>query len=142
MNPTTFIIGNKEFTCVRMNAFAANKILLRIQKIAFPILGSVMTGNKSILDMDVKKAAEVIAEHLTEDIFENIVFPMFSESKVYCNELKKFVRNETELNQVFTSEELFTLYELIFEVARFQYKPFFEAMMSRFGEVTESKTPA
>ena len=133
MDQQTFIIGNREFTCVRMNAFAANKLMMRLQKVALPVIGTLMGGGQAIGDMDVSKAARIISENIDESVMDNIVLPMFNEAKVYAVAEKKFVKGPTEINMVFTAENLFDLYELIFEVGKFQFSPFFSALMGRFG---------
>lgn len=139
MQQETFIVGSREFTCVRMNAFAANKLLMRLQKIAVPVMGSLMGGGKGLGDIDVKEAAQVIAANLDESIMENIVLPLFAESKVFSAENKKFVKSGTDIDQCFTTENLFDLYELIFEVARYQFGPFFASLVERFGALTDGK---
>ena len=137
MQQETFIVGSREFTCVRMNAFAANKLLMRLQKIAVPVMGLLMGGGKGLGDIDVKEAAQVIAGNLDESIMDNIVLPLFAESRVYCKETKKFIKSGTDIDQCFTTENLFDLYELIFEVARYQFGPFFASLVERFGALTE-----
>lgn len=137
MQQETFIVESREFTAVRMNAFAANKLLMRIQKIAVPIIGSLVGTGKSLGDIDVKEAAQVIAGNLDESIMDNIVLPLFAESRVYCVETKKFIKVGTDIDQCFTTENLFDLYELIFEVARYQFGPFFASLVERFGALTE-----
>ena len=139
MQQETFIVGSREFTCVRMNAFAANMLLMRLQKIAVPVMGSLMGGGKGLGDIDVKEAAQVIAANLDESIMENIVLPLFAESKVFSTENKKFVKSGTDIDQCFTTENLFDLYELIFEVARYQFGPFFASLVERFGALTDGK---
>lgn len=139
MQQETFIIGQREYTCVRMNAFAANKLLMRIQKIAVPIIGSIATAGKGkgLMDMDVEQAAKVLSENLDESVMDNIVLPLFAESKVFSAENKKFIKSGTDIDQCFTTENLFDLYQLIFEVARYQFAPFFASMMDRFGGLIE-----
>ena len=137
MQQETFIIGSREFTCARMNAFAANKILMRIQKIAVPVMGSLMGAGKGLGDIDVKEAAQAIAEHLDETLMDTIVLPMFAEAKVFSAEQKKFVKSGTDIDQCFTTENLFDLYQLIFEVARYQFGPFFASLAERFGSLTD-----
>ena len=139
MQQETFIVGSREFTCLRMNAFAANKLLMRLQKIAVPVMGSLMGGGKGLGDIDVKEAAQVIAANLDESIMENIVLPLFAESKVFSAENKKFIKSGTDIDQCFTTENLFDLYELIFEVARYQFGPFFASLVERFGALTDGK---
>ena len=136
MQQETFIVGTREFTSVRMNAFAANTLLMRIQKIAIPVIGSITGAGRNLGDVDVKEAAAVISEHLDESIMEKIVLPMFAESRVYCVESKKFIKSASDIDQSFTTETLFDLYQLIFEVARYQFVPFFVSMMDRFGSLT------
>lgn len=136
MQQETFIIGSREFTCVRMNAFAANKLLMRLQKIAVPVMGSLMGAGKGLGDIDVKEAAAAIAEHLDESLMDTIVLPMFAEAKVFSAENKKFIKSGAEIDQCFTTENLFDLYELIFQVARYQFGPFFAQLADRFGNLT------
>jgi hypothetical protein len=137
MQQETFVVGTREFTCVRMNAFAANKLLMRLQKIAVPVIGSLVGDGKGLGDIDVKEAAQVIAGNLDESIMDNIVLPLFAESRVYCVETKKFIKGGTDIDQCFTTENLFDLYELIFEVARYQFGPFFASLVDRFGALTD-----
>ena len=142
MQQETFIIGSREFTCVRMNAFAANKLLMRLQKIAVPVMGSLMGAGKGLGDIDVKEAATAIAEHLDETLMDTIVLPMFAEAKVFSAENKKFVKSGTDIDQCFTTENLFDLYQLIFEVARYQFGPFFASLAERFGSLTAGEKKA
>ena len=142
MQQETFIIGSREFTCVRMNAFAANKLLMRLQKIAVPVMGSLMGAGKGLGDIDVKEAAAAIAEHLDESLMDTIVLPMFAEAKVFSAEQKKFVKSGTDIDQCFTTENLFDLYQLIFEVARYQFGPFFGSLVERFGSLTAGEKKA
>lgn len=142
MQQETFIIGSREFTCVRMNAFAANKLLMRLQKIAVPVMGSLMGAGKGLGDIDVKEAATAIAEHLDESLMDTIVLPMFAEAKVFSAENKKFVKSGTDIDQCFTTENLFDLYQLVFEVARYQFGPFFASLAERFGSLTAGEKKA
>lgn len=133
----TFIIGNREFTCQPMNPFAANRILMRLQKVVLPVLGALAGKGgataANLADMDVKEAAGLIAEHLTEELFDTVVFPMFAEARVYSVEDKRFVAKPADVDTVFTTETLFDLYELIFAVGKFQFSPFFASVAARFG---------
>lgn len=142
MQQETFIIGSREFTCVRMNAFAANRLLMRLQKIAVPVMGTLMGAGKGLGDIDVKEAAAAIAEHLDETLMDTIVLPMFAEAKVFSAEQKKFVKSGTDIDQCFTTENLFDLYQLIFEVARYQFGPFFASLVERFGSLTAGEKKA
>lgn len=137
METETFIIGQSEYTCVRMNAFAANKILMRLQKIVLPVFGALMSEGKSIDNVDVKEAAMMLSEHLNESAIADIVFPMFAESKTYCVDKKLFIKNGNDIDRCFTTDNLFDFYELIFCVGRYQFAPFFVKIAERFGSLAE-----
>ena len=143
MQQETIIVGGREFTCVRMNAFDTNTLLLRIKKVALPIVGAMSTksGSKSLLDVDVKEAANVLADHVDEDTVTKIVLPLLDKSKVYCVEQKKFVKDEGSINLCFTTENLMDFYELIFLVGRYQFGPFFMQVAARFGGLLAEKNP-
>lgn len=131
----TFIINNREFTCQRMNAFAASKLQLRLQKIVMPVLGSLIGTGKNMADMDVSQAAAAISEHLSEDMLDTLVLPMFAEAKVYSHDPKVFIKAPSDIDKVFTAETLFDFYELIYHVGRYQFAPFFSQMAGRFGHL-------
>jgi len=142
---TTFYINSREFTCVRMNAFAANKHLMRLQKIIVPVFGAACGGATSglaDLDIDLEKAVAVISEHLDEQLLESVVLPLFAEARVYHVESKVFIKGPSDIDRVFTSDNLFDLYELVFEVARHQFGPFFVSLASRFGGLAALKPAA
>lgn len=133
MQQETFVVGGREFTCLPMNAFEANRIALRLQKLIVPVMGSLVGTGKNIGDVNVGVAAGVIAEHLDEGIMEAIALPMLKEARVYCVEQKKFLDSPTAINLCFTTETLFDFYELLFLVGRYQFGPFLARFMERFG---------
>lgn len=133
MNNETFIVGGKEYTCFKMNAFFANKLLMRLQKVAVPVMGSLMSAGKGLGDIDVKEAAQVIAENLNEEIMDSIILPMMQESKVYSVDHKRFIKSGSDIDQCFTVETLFDFYELAFLVGRVNFAPFLSSLLSRFG---------
>lgn len=135
----TFIVAGKEYTCFKMNAFSANKLLMRLQKVAVPVIGSVMSSGKGLGDIDVKEAAQVIAENLSEDIMDSIILPMMQEAKVYSVENKKFIKSGSDIDQCFTVDTLFDFYELAFLVGRSNFAPFFSRLLSRFGSQLEGQ---
>lgn len=142
MKQESFIVNNREFTCVQMNAFAANRLLMRLQKVAVPIIGAVAGSGKKLGDIDVTEAAKVIAENVDETIMDTIVMPLLTEARVYCADQQKFISKEMDVNQCFTVENLFDFYVLVFEVARFQFGPFFGQLMGRFGSLTDATQTA
>jgi prepilin signal peptidase PulO-like enzyme (type II secretory pathway) len=136
----TFIVGNREFTCVRMNAFAANKLFLRLQKVLVPVFGALVSQNGSLGDMDVKEAAALLAEHLDEKLIDDVVLPMFAEARVYSVENKRQIKSGVDVDLCFTAETLFDFYELIFLVGKHQFGPFIKSLASRFGSLVGGKT--
>ena len=138
----TFIIGNTEYTAMKLNAFDANKLLLRLNKIVLPVIGGLTKGKQgkdvNLLDMDLSEATGIIAENLTEEVMDTIIFPMFAGSKVYSVEKKLFIKDGASINQVFTTDNLFDLYELVWEVLKFNFAGFFGQVAARFGRLTEA----
>lgn len=142
MSFETIIVGNREYALTRMNVLLANTLLMRIQKVAMPVIGSLMDGGKGLGDIDVKEAAKVISENLDESMIANIVIPMFKGCALSDVESKRKLDSEAAINQAFTVENLLDLYELIFEVGRFQFSPFLEQLKSRFGNLLDAKPKA
>lgn len=145
MKQETFIIGGREYRCVMMNPFVANRLLLRLQKIVIPLLGKIAGGTqaggkKSLLDMDVAAAALMLSEHLDEALLDTIVLPMLAEAKVYSLEKQRFISDATAIDLVFSTETLLDFYELVWVVGRFTFSPFFSALKSRFGAVLDDLT--
>ena len=107
-----------------------------------PCLCMLQHGGKGLGDIDVKEAAKVISENLDESMIANIVIPMFKGCALSEVESKRKLDSETAINQAFTVENLLDLYELIFEVGRFQFSPFLEQLKSRFGNLLDAKPKA
>ena len=134
MQRQSFFIGNKEFQASKIPAFEANEIILKLQKLILPVLGGM--GGKSIADMDTRQALEIISEKLDGRVMEDIVLPMFRLSRVACtSDGKPYELNSpTNMNKAFgDSDGLADMYELIFEVLRFNFASFFIKLMERFG---------
>ena len=140
MHPETIIVGQSEYTAMKMNAFEANRILLRLNKIILPVIGGLTKGKQgasvNILDADLSEVTGIIAENLTEEIMDTIVLPMFTQSRVYMVEKKVFIKDGMSINQTFTADNLFDLYELIWEVLKLNFSAFFAKTAGRFGNLT------
>ena len=142
MEVETIIVANREYTCHKMNAFAANKLLLRLQKVVLPVIGSALGDGKGIGDVDVAAAATMISEHLDEATIDTIVLPMFSDSRLYDVEKKRFIRSSSDIDMCFSADTLIDFYELIFEVGKVQFASFFGKLADRFGGlIAEAKLP-
>lgn len=138
----SIIIGSEEYTALKMNAFEANAILLRLNKIILPVIGGLTKGKSSVnlLDADLSEVAGIIAENLNEQVMETIVLPMFKGSKVYSVEKKLFIDKEAAINVVFTVDTLSDLYILIWEVLKLNFEPFFRKAAANFGSLTAAST--
>ncbi|MGN6701454.1 MAG: phage tail assembly chaperone [Burkholderiaceae bacterium] len=133
----TFIAGDREFAFHKIPAFQANGILLRLQKTALPIIGGLTAAAngdaKSILDMDLRAAADVIALHVDESLMTEIIMPMFKLAQVICVTDQKKIDSEAAFNAVFTVDQLGDFYELVFQVLRYNFGTFFLSLADRFG---------
>jgi len=138
MHPETIIIGQSEYTAMKMNAFDANKILLRLNKVILPVIGGLTKGKGSVnlLDADLSEVTNILAENLTEEVMDSIVFPMFANSRVYFIEKKIFIKDAMGVNQAFTADNLFDFYELIWEVLKLNFAVFFKKAAGNFGSLT------
>lgn len=140
MHPETIIIGQSEYTAMKMNAFEANRILLRLNKIILPVIGGLTKGKNggsvNLMDADLSEVTGIIAENLTEEVMDTIVLPMFVQSRVYMVDKKVFVKDAMSINQSFTTDNLFDLYELIWEVLKLNFSAFFSKTAGRFGSLT------
>lgn len=134
----SIIIGAEEYTAHKMNAFEANAILLRLNKVILPVIGGLTKDRQegvSLLDADLSEVAGIIAENLTEEVMTTIVLPMFKGSKVYSVEKKLFIDKEAAINVVFTVDNLFDLYTLIWEVLKLNFEVFFRKAAASFGSL-------
>ena len=131
------IIGAEEYTALKMNAFEANAILLRLNKVILPVVGGLTKGrqNVNLLDADLSEVAGISAENLTEEVMTTIVLPMFKGSKVYSVEKKLFIDKEAAINVAFTVDNLFDLYTLIWEVLKLNFEVFFRKAAASFGSL-------
>lgn len=133
----TFFIGNKEYAASKIAAFAANGILLKLQKLILPVLGEIAGDGKktaNIMDMDVSSAFEVISQKLDESVITDIVIPMFKLAQVASVTDNTKIDSPQTIDKVFgDADGLADFYELIFEVMKFNFAGFFSNLAARFG---------
>jgi len=135
----TFIIdGVGEFTCQKLNAMAGAKIINRIQKIALPVLAGLTSGGKDVFDLDVKQLAQALAENLTDEVLDDVVIRLFKDCRLFYVDKKSYVDNATKIDSIFTVETLFGVYELFWLVAKYQFTPFFQNLLGRFGSLADA----
>ena len=146
----SIFIGDKEYAASKIAAFAANGIILKLQKLILPVIGELAgDGGKQVnlMDMDVRAAFNVISERLDESVMTDIVLPMFKLSQVASVTDNCKIDSAQSIDKVFQdSDGLADFYELIFEVMRFNFSGFFGSLAARFGnsggvrQVTASTT--
>ena len=136
MQRETFIIGSKEYAASKIPPFQANLILLKLKKIILPVLASIAGngGSQSIMDMDLTKAASVIADNLNESVMNEIVMPMFKLAQVASITDNIKIDSEINFNKVFADEDgLADFYELVFLVLKYNFGNFLSSLANRFG---------
>ncbi|AWH88023.1 phage tail assembly chaperone [Limnobaculum parvum] len=131
MQVETFIIGNREFTAGKMNAFDAGRLLLKLKSVVAPGLALMGQGgevhNSSILEL---------FSGLDEKTHEDILFPILSVSATYSVENKRKIASPADMNFCFTVDNLLDFYLLVWEVLKLNFAPFIEQLASHFGSHT------
>lgn len=128
----TFLIGGREYSAVRMNAFATHKLLTKALKIFGPVVEHLD------INADVAKALPAIVGRMDDDVVSTFVFPMFVESRVALIDGDVVpIKGAGDVDGLFTAETLIDFYELAFRVAQFQLGPVFQSALARFGAATE-----
>lgn len=130
MKRETFIINNREFAASKIAAFEANEIAMKLQKIILPAIGELQNG----LDSNAGALLRVVSEKLDDKIMTDIVLPTFQLAQVACVSDNCKIVSKADINKVFEDADgLADLYELIFEVLKFEFGAFFSRLMERFG---------
>lgn len=136
MQRETFIINNREFAAYKIAPFAANGIIMKLQKLILPVLGEMVGDKKqvSIMEMDISAALNILSERLDERTMTEIILPMFKLSAVACVTDNVKIDSPTAIDKVFVDADgLADFYELAFEVLKFNFASFFEKVAQRFG---------
>ena len=128
MQVETFIIGNREFSAKKMNAFDAGKFLLKIKDIAAPALTAFTQAG----DMQNINILELFAG-LDEETHEKVIFPILSASAVYSVEDKRKISSVMDMNVCFDVDTLLDFYLLVWEVLKLNFAPFIESVSNHFG---------
>lgn len=141
MSRESIYIKDKEYAASKIGAFAANGIILKLQKLILPVLGEVAGGGKSVMEMDVSSAFRLISEKLDDSVMTDIVMPMFKLSQVASVTDNVKIDSPQAIDKVFTDADgLADFYELIYEVLKFNFGSFFTSLAGRFGG--KSGTPS
>ena len=146
----SIFIKDKEYAASKIAAFAANGLILKIQKLVLPVIGELAGDGKQkvdVMNMDVSSAFQIISDKLDDSVMTDIVLPMFKLAQVACVTENIKIDSSQAIDKVFQDADgLADLYELIFEVMKFNFGGFFSSLADRFGnsdgtrQVTESTT--
>lgn len=125
----TFIIGSKEYATSKIPAFQANGLILKLQKLVLPVLGSLQNG----LDSDMKQIAQLVSEKLDESVMTEIIMPLFKLGQVASVTDQVKIDSPANFDKVFSVDDLGDFYELVYLVLKFNFENFFTSLVSRFG---------
>lgn len=120
-NILRFEIAGREYVCVKMNAFAANGILMKI-------LGRLkLTGEGADLG--------ALVADLASDGMEDIVLPTLKASNLrYKDEdAMEDLHSPEDIDHAFTVDTLMDFYEVAIKVFRFQFEDVFTRASARVG---------
>ncbi|MBK5072023.1 hypothetical protein I2492_03190 [Budviciaceae bacterium CWB-B4] len=128
MKVETFIIGNKEYTAGKMNAFDAGRLLIKLKSVISPALSQLGQGediqNGNIMDL---------LSGLDEKTHEDIIFPILAAAGAYSIEDKRKISSAMDMNMCFSVDTLFDFYLLVWEVLKLNFTPFIGQVTSHFG---------
>lgn len=128
MKTETFIIGSREFTATKMNAFDAGRLLLKLKSIVAPGLSQLGQGGS----FQVNNVFELFSG-LDEKTHEDVIFPILSAAGTYSVENKRKVANANDMNLCFTVDNLLDFYLLVWEVLKLNFAPFIAQVGDLFG---------
>lgn len=129
MQVETLIIGDREYTAKKMNAFDAGRFLLKIKNIAAPALTAFAQANNE----NEVNLFELFSG-LDEETHEKVIFPILAASAVYSIEDKRKVASITDMNMCFNVDTLLDFYLLVWEVLKLNFAPFIERASTHFGK--------
>ena len=133
-------LNNREFSVMKMNAFDALKLVIRLKDVFSPVLTKALSNEKGVLNAGVDTLVPALCEGLKEEQVEQIILPMLIQSKTWCMTKKRYISSLESLHVCFPEAgDLLDLVELAFHVARYQCGPFLEGLMARFGGLTKEQ---
>lgn len=120
-NILRFEIAGREYVCVKMNAFAANGILMKI-------LGRLKLTGK---DADLG----ALFADLASDGMEDIVLPVLKASNLRYKDgdAMENLHSPEDIDNAFTVDTLMDFYEVAIKVFRFQFEDVFTRASARVG---------
>lgn len=128
MQVETFIIGNREFTAKKMNAFDAGRFLLKLKDIAAPAFSAFGQADE-VQDINLLE----LFSGLDEETHEKVLFPILAASAVYSVSDKRKISSSMDMNVCFDVDTLLDFYLLVWEVLKLNFAPFIERATNHFG---------
>lgn len=123
LNIHTFVVGDKEYQMIELDAFTANKWFFRLNEIITSVMGSGLDTNIS-----------GIAKLLNQEVIDKDIFPLFDAVQLTCTSERVKLKDRNSMNQLFSAATLFDFYLVILEVVKFNFGPFIsELMKNLFG---------
>lgn len=139
-------VGGMEFTHTELPPFQAHQLLMKMQKLVLPLIVGLFSGDKkdklkSVLDseINVTNLAKELSQFLDEKSTDEVILPLLTKMNVFHVESGKKVNNETVINIIFNHKNFFSFYELIAELLKFQFTPFFMELGNHFGSLAKPK---
>ena len=120
-NILRFEIAGREYVCVKMNAFAANGILMKI-------LGRLKLTGEGV-DLGA------LIANLLSDGMEDIVLPVLKASNLRYKDgdAMESLHSPEDIDNAFTVDTLMDFYEVAIKVFRFQFEDVFTRASARVG---------
>ena len=117
-----FTVGGKEFSAAKMNAFSAARHLVKL---------------KTLLDKGLAQGTEANAiallSGIDEKTLDNVIMPVMRDALATSVTDGVKLDNENNVNKVFTADTLFDFFQVVWEVLKLNFAPFFTQILSLFG---------
>lgn len=131
MNIHQFVIGEKEYTAIQLDAFRANAYLLKLKSKIGNALSGGMDGN-----------AANLMNLIDEKTIEELIFPLFKDCAVTCTSDRVKLDGKEAMNKIFDASTLDDFYSVAWEVVKFNFGPFISKMAKNlFGVDLETLAP-
>lgn len=117
-----FTIGGREFSAAKMNAFAAAKHLVKLKTLLDKGLSQGTNAN-----------AIVLLSGIDEKTLETVIMPIMRDAMASSVTDGVKLDSEANVNKVFSADTLFDFFEVIWEVLKLNFSPFFIRILSLFG---------
>ncbi len=119
----TFVVGDKEYQCLQLDAFTVNTWHMKIKGIVFGLLSQGADTNLFNL-MNI----------VDEKTLDRDLFPLFDAVQLTCTSDRVKLKDKSSMNQLFTAETLMDFYSVAWEVVKFNFGPFIAQLVKNlFG---------